>query len=128
MIEPIRSNTASCSQRIVELNHTLWTQLDNNEWLYLPKIRCPVLCSKYEPTDVKLLGTGILQLNPMSKAYGNRILIQSHSTLITNRTSKDFIPPISLEYDCCENVDKTPKLNELHLHVPLRSVATSFDD
>lgn len=34
MIQPIRSIPASCSQRIVELNHTLWTQLDNNEWLY----------------------------------------------------------------------------------------------
>ena len=34
MIEPIRSTPASCSLRIIELNHTWWTQLDNNEWLY----------------------------------------------------------------------------------------------
>ena len=130
MFEPIRSIPASCSQRIVELNHTLWTQLDNNEWVFVaPKSDVlTVLCSKHEPTDVKLLGTGKLQLNPMCKAYGNRILIQSHSTLVTNRTSKDVIPPISLEYDCCGSEDKTFKLNELHLHLPLRSVTSSLDD
>ena len=130
MIEPIRSIPASCSQRIVELNHTLWTQLDGNEWLYVapnPDV-LTVLCSKHEPTDVKLLGTGKFQLTPMCKAYGNRILIQSHSTLVTNRTSKDIIPPISLEYDCCESVDKTSKLNELHLQIPLQSVTSSLDD
>jgi hypothetical protein len=31
MIEPIRSISASCSQRIIKLNHTLWTKLDNSE-------------------------------------------------------------------------------------------------
>jgi len=64
----------------------------------------------------------------MCKAYGNRILIQSHSTLVSNRTSKDVIPPLSLEYDCCSGVDNTFKLNELHLHIPLRSVTNSLDD
>jgi len=56
-----------------------------------------VLCSKHEPMEVKLLGTGTLQLNPMCKAYGSRILIQSHATIVGNRTSKDTIPPMSLE-------------------------------
>jgi len=36
MIETIRSITASCSQRIVELNHTFWT--DRNEWLFVKPI------------------------------------------------------------------------------------------
>jgi len=58
LIEPIRTIPASCSQRILELNHTLGTQLDNNEWLYvaLKSDVLTVLCSKHKPTDVKLLG------------------------------------------------------------------------
>ena len=64
----------------------------------------------------------------MCKAYGYRILIQSHSTLVTNRTSKDVIPPISLEYDCCGSGDRTSKLNELHLHLPLKIVTSSLVD
>jgi len=76
--------------------------------------------------DVKLLGTGKLQLNPMCNAYGNRILIQSHATIVSNRTNKDIIPHMSLEYDCC-GIDKNFKFNELRLHIPLRSVASSLD-
>jgi hypothetical protein len=111
------------------MNHTIWTQIDNNEWVFVATKSdvLTVLCSKHESTDVNLLGTGKLQLNPMCKAYGNRILIQSHSTLVTNRKSKDAIPPISLEYDCCGSEDKIFKLNELRLHLPLRSVTSSLD-
>lgn len=64
----------------------------------------------------------------MCKTYGNRILIQSHSTFISNRTTKYVIPPMSLEYYCCGGVDKNFKLNELHLHIPLRSVTNSLYD
>ena len=130
MIEPIKAIPASCSQRVVDLNHTLWKQLNWNEWLFVAPVSdfLTVLCSKHEPMDVKLSGTGKLQLNPMCKVYGSRILIQSHATIVSNRTSKDIIPPISLEYDCCGSMDKNIKLNELHLHVPLRSVAVSRDN
>ena len=130
MIEPIRSIPGLCYQRIVELNHTLWTQVDKNEWLYVaPKSGVlTVLCSKHEPTDAKLLGAGKLQLNSMCKVYGNRIPILSHSTLVSNRTSKDCIPPLYLVYDCCGVVDNTFKLNKLHLYVPLRCFTNSLDD
>jgi hypothetical protein len=67
MIEPIRSIPASCSQRIVELNHTLWTHLDHNEWLFVAPTFAflTVLCSKHEPTDVRLIGPGKLHLNSL---------------------------------------------------------------
>ena len=109
MIETIRTIPDSCSQRIVDLNHTLWKQLDSNEWLFVAPTMdvLTVLCSKHEPMDVKLLGTGRLQVNPMCKAYGSRILIQSHAPIVSNRTSKDIIPSMSLEYDCCGSIDKT---------------------
>ena len=78
--------------------------------------------------DVKLLGIGKLQLHPMCKAYGNMMLIQSQATIVSNRTNKDIIPPMSLEYDCCGGIDKNFKLNEQRLHIPLRSVTSSLDD
>jgi hypothetical protein len=87
-----------------------------------------VLCSKHEPTDVNLLGTWKLQLDAMCKAYGARILIQSHATLTSNHTSKDVISPVSLEFDCCESVNQNFKLKDLHLHIPLRSVTRLLDD
>jgi len=64
----------------------------------------------------------------MRKAYRSRILIQCHSTLVSNCTSKDVIPLMPLEYDCCGSVDRNFKLNDLHLHLTLRSVTNSLDD
>jgi hypothetical protein len=83
---------------------------------------------RHWPTDVKLSGSGRLQLSAMCKAYGTRILIQAHATLSNNRTSKDVIPPVSLEFDCCLSTNQNFKLNKLNLHVPLRSITRSLDD
>jgi hypothetical protein len=59
LLQSIRSIPGSCSQRTVELNQTLWTQLNNNEWLYVaPRVdTLTVLCSGQEPTDVQIRGT-----------------------------------------------------------------------
>jgi len=35
MLQVVRTITATCSQRIAELNQTIWTQLDNNELLFV---------------------------------------------------------------------------------------------
>jgi hypothetical protein len=130
MIQTISTIPPSCSQRIIELNQTLWTQLDNNEWLFVaPKPDVlTVLCSKHEPTDVKLSGSGRMQLSAMCKVYGTQILIKSHATLSSNRTSKDVIPSVSLEFDCCMSTNQNFKLNKLNLHIPLRSVTRSLDE
>jgi hypothetical protein len=64
----------------------------------------------------------------MYKGYGSRILIHAHSTLVSNRTDKDIIQPVSLEYDCCGSEGQNFKLNVLHLSIPLRSVTNSLDD
>jgi len=79
MLEPFHSVPTSCSQTNREINHTIGTQLDNNEWLCVsPKSDVLTVCSKHEPTGVKLLGTGKLQLNSVCKAYRSRIFIETH--------------------------------------------------
>ena len=35
MLQSLRAIPSSCSQRIAEINQTVWTQLDGNEWLYV---------------------------------------------------------------------------------------------
>jgi hypothetical protein len=130
MTEPIRAIPPSCSQIIVELNHTLWQQLFEDEWLFVAPVvdALTVLCVKHEPIDLTLIGTGRLQLQPMCKAYGNRMFIHPHATVVNNHTNKDVIPPLSLEYDCCDSMSKSCKLIRLRLHMPMEGVAGTFDD
>ena len=114
----------------MDLNHTFWQQLHENEWLFVAPVLdvLTVLCVKHEPMDVTLSGTGRLQLKPMCKAYGSRMFIQSHATIASNHTDMDMLPPVSLEYDCCDSMGKNFNLNRLRLQIPLGSVAGSFDD
>ena len=130
MTESIRAIISYSPQRIVELNHTLWQQLFEDEWLFVAPVvdALTVLCVKHDPIDVTLIGTGRLQLQPMCKAYGNRMFIDSHATVVNNHTNKDVIPPLSLEYDCCDSMSKSLKLNRLRLHMPMEGAAGSFDD
>jgi hypothetical protein len=90
-------------QRIAEINQTIWTQLEDNKWLYVtsqPDV-LTVLCSKQETSDIEIVGKGKLKLHSACKAYAARVLIQAQTIMTANNTEKDIIPPLSLEYDCC---------------------------
>ena len=94
----------------------------------LSRRRINLLCVKHDPIDVTLIGTGRLQLQPICKAYGNRMFIHSHATIVNNHTNKDVIAPLSLECDSCDSISKSFKLNRLRLHMTMEGVASSFDD
>jgi hypothetical protein len=104
MLQAVRTIPSTCSQRIAEMNQTILTQLDNNEWLFVaPKPEVlTVLCSRHESSDVTLIGTGTLKQNNLCKGYGSRILIQAQLTVSTNNSDKDIIPHLPLGFDCCE--------------------------
>jgi hypothetical protein len=68
------------------------------------------LCSKQEPTDIEIEGTGKLGLHSNCKAYGARVLIQAQAVVSFNNSGKDIIPPLSLDYDCCNFEGKDVKL------------------
>jgi len=113
MLQSVRTIPLSCSQRVAEINQTIWTQLEDNEWLYVapqPHV-LTVLCSKQEPSDIEIAGTGKVQLHSACKAYGSGIVIQAQTIKTSNNTDKDMIPPLSLEFDCCVSEGRTTKLN-----------------
>lgn len=130
MLQSLRAIPSSCPQRIAEINQTAWTRLDGNEWLYVaPRPdTLTILCPKQEPTDVVIEGTGRLGLLSNCKAYGTRVLIQAQAIVSFNNSEKDIIPPLSLDYDCCEFIGKDVKLKDLHLELPLRNIVNRLDD
>ena len=87
-----------------------------------------ILCSKHEPSDVTLIGTGKLKLNNLCKGYGSRILIQAQLTISTNNTDKDIIPHFPLVFDFCEVQGRNFSLNNLRLNLPLTNVIRHLDD
>jgi hypothetical protein len=81
-----------------------------------------VLCSRHEPSDVTLTGTGKLKLNNLCKGYGSKILTQAPLTITANNTDKDVIPHLTLESDCCDAEGNNFNLNNTHLALPLKNV------
>jgi hypothetical protein len=132
MLQSIRTIPSSCSQRIADINQTIWTQLDDNEWLYVaPRTdTLTVLCTNQEPSDLEIEGTGKLKLHNACKAYGAKVLRQAQMFLTTNNTEKDIIPPLSLEYDCCvpEFEGKTVKLNDIQLDLSTKNIVNKLED
>lgn len=130
MLQSLTAMPSSCSQRIAEINHTAWTQLDGNEWLYVAQRpdTLTVMCPKQEPTDTEIEGTGKLGLHSNCKAYGTRVLIQAQTVVNSNNTEKDIILPLSLDYDCCEFIGKDVKLKDIYLDLPLKNVVNRLDD
>jgi len=92
MLQLLRAIMSSCSQRIAEINQTVWTQFDGNEWMYvaLRPDTLTILCSKQEPTDIEFEGTRRLGLHSNCKVYRARVLIQAQSVMIFNNTEKDI--------------------------------------
>jgi hypothetical protein len=130
MLQSLRAIPSSCSQRIAEINRTIWTQLDDNEWLYFaPRPdTLTILCSKQEPSDIEIEGTGKLTLHSNCKAYGVRVLIQAQTVVSFNNSEKDIVPPLSLDYDCCNFAGNSIKLNDIHLELPMRNIVNRLDD
>jgi hypothetical protein len=87
-----------------------------------------ILCPKQEPTVIVIEGTGRLGLHSNCKAYGTRVFIQAQVVLSTNNSEKDIIPPLSLDYDCCEFMGKDFKLKNINLELPLKNVVNRLDD
>ena len=103
---------------------------DGNEWIFVAL--CPdiftILCLKQEPSDIEIEGTGKLKLHSSCKAYGARVLIQAQTVVSFNNTEKDIIPPLSLDYDCCNFAGKNVELKDIHLELLLKNVVNRLDD
>ena len=130
MLQSAGTIPSSCSQRVAEINQTIWTQLEDNEWLYVapqPDV-LTILCSKEEPSDSEIAGTGNLKLHGPCKVYSSRILIQAQTIKTSNNTEMDIIPPLSLEYDCCVSEGRTTKLNRINLELPLKNTVNRLED
>ena len=103
---------------------------DGNEWLYVaPRPdKVTILCSKQEPTDTETEGMGKLRLHSNCKVYGARVLIQAQTVVSFNNSEKDTIPPLFLDYACCDFAGKDVKLKDSHLELTLKNAVNRLED
>ena len=59
----------SCEVHYVQLTNTVWTKINDNEWIYyVPrKDSMTILCTGQDPVDIPLKGAGRLSVDPTCK-------------------------------------------------------------
>jgi hypothetical protein len=64
----------------------------------------------------------------LARLNGARVLIQAQTVLTCNNTTKDIVPPLSLDYYCCSSEGRIVKINDIYLDLPLRNTVNRLED
>jgi hypothetical protein len=87
-----------------------------------------IVCSGQNLSDLEIKDNGVLTFLSDCTGYGDRIMIRSITAHYVNRTEKDIIPPLELQFDCCESVSNKINLDELQLESPIKNVLMHNDE
>jgi hypothetical protein len=82
------------------------------------------MCNVLEASDIILQVTGVLSMFGRCDVLGPTTKLQTQSSFTSNRTAKDFIPNVTITYDCCEHLGSKLKLDAIKQlpEVPLKNV------
>jgi hypothetical protein len=132
LLQPRGKVPTSCDKRMVEISHSVWTQLSNNAWIYfVPKSETvTVLCGNKPPVDVVVSGIGKLSITANCKGFGKTAIFQTHAILNLDTTGyeSDFLSKVHFEYDCCEDLDIKVNLSSIRTNTSFRHVVSHLDD
>lgn len=135
MVKPLQSRESispSCEKCIVELSDSVWTQLENNEWIYFTPTSksIAILCNDRNPAEVALTGMGKLRMNTNCRGYNKSVLLQTHSVVTVNSSmqAKDLMSGVNLEYECYEELGMKINLSSIHLNTNSKHIVSHLDD
>jgi hypothetical protein len=132
MLQPRGTVPTICEKRVVELSNSVWTQLENNEWIYFVPASesITILCEEKPPMDVIVSGIGKLGIRENCKGYGRSAHFQTHFILNVEAIGyeSDFLSKVNLEYDCCEHLNAKSNLSSLHLNTSFKHIVSHLDD
>jgi hypothetical protein len=82
------------------------------------------------PVDVIVSGIGKLGISANCKSYGKLALFQTHSILDVDKPGyeSDFMSPVHLEYDCCEELNVKFNISTLSLNTSFKHIVSHLDD
>jgi hypothetical protein len=132
MLQPRGGVPTICEKRVVELSNSVWTQLENNEWIsFVPTSESiTILCEDKAPIDVLVPGIGKLGIHENCKGFGRSAHFQTHAilNLDTPGYGSDFMSKVNLEYDCCEYLNSKTNLSILSLNASFKHIVSHLDD
>jgi hypothetical protein len=116
---------------VVQLKNTIWTQLDNNKWIYFSPTAesVMVLCNDKEPVDITLSGVGKFGLNVGCKGCSLVALLQTSVTISAKNIQRDdIISQAPLDFDCIEELKIHFNTSSTLGNTEFKQVAFHLDD
>jgi hypothetical protein len=119
--------------RVVHVDHTLWTQLEKrNDWVYFAPVSdsVTIVCQDQEPIEIKLTGTGKLNIDSGCKGYSLTALLTTTDEIQVNYTGSggDLLSKVETQFECCEQLGTTINLTHLELNMKLKPTVTHMED
>jgi len=123
---------SSCEVHYVQVNHTVWTQISTNNWVYFVPKRdsMTILCADQDPIHVPLKGAGKLSIDPNCKGYSRAALLQPLPTARINASSakEHRLAQIQLHNECCEELGTRVNISKINLNLNFRQTVSHADD
>jgi hypothetical protein len=118
--------------RVVHVDHTIWTQLEKrNEWVYFTPVSdsITIVCQEKEPVEIKLTGTGKLNIDSGCKGYSLTALLITTNEIQVNYTGNggDLLSKVETQFECCEQLGISINLTHIELDMKLRPTVMHID-
>jgi hypothetical protein len=119
--------------RVVHVDHTIWTQFETrNEWLYFTPVTdgITIVYQEKEPVEIKLTGTGKLNINSGCTGYRLTALLTTTNDIQVNYTGKggDLLSKVETQFECCEQLGTSISLTHTELDMKLKPTVTHIED
>jgi hypothetical protein len=132
LLQPRRNIPHSCDKRVMEISNSVWTQLENNEWIYfVPTSESTTIpCTDRVPVDVTLTEIEKLGIVAGCRGYSKSALLQTHSVSTINGTKyeSDIMSKVNLKYDCCEELGVKFNISSIRLNTNFKHIVSNLDD
>jgi hypothetical protein len=131
LLQPMRGIPNNCDTRLVQIKKTIWTQLDNNAWIYFAPSEesVTILCTDNAPVNVAVTGIGKLILNIGCKGYTSFALLQTNVKVKSKGIKgEDLLSRIPIDIDCLEEIGLHSNLSIENIKLDFRHVVSHIDD
>jgi hypothetical protein len=122
-----------CDIRVVNVEHTIWTPLESrNGWVYFTPVSesVTIVCHEKEPVEIKIRGTGKLDIESGCKGYSLAALLMATDEVRVNYTVNggDLLSKVESQFECCETFGMSINLSHIELDMKLKPTIAHMDD
>jgi hypothetical protein len=133
LIQPRVKIPRDCDMRVVHVDHTIWTQLEQrNEWVYFTPVSdsITIVRQEKEPVEIKLTGTGKLNIDSGCKGYSLTALLTTTNEIQVNYTGSggDLQSKVETQFRCCKQLGTSINLTHIERDMKLKPTVTHMED